>query len=505
MPNFNSCSRDSTPLLLSRVQPLQVEAGEEENYSKIKAFSNGTHWLGRKIFKYSGFSFCLEHFIKIFIRSVRPGKQDQSQTYRAEVTARVIFALPVTTFLIATLAFGILGFALQGIANKILIKCGHNFSFEKPRFITPPQNVKQLKICTLNAAMMPDFVAALNCVRPSSKRINELADQILEKDDDVICLQEMFAEETNYALVKKIKHQYPYILYNVAPNPTGLNSGLVIASKYPLKNPEFFRHGELGGACQYANKGVLAVTIDLGQDPNGNAKEAFIFTTHLNAEANENDPNENTPKGAYFRQKQLDQMESELVPNYVKEHSSTAKCVGIFRCGDYNISPREKAEVLKPSAEWDVLSPNIKRLREKNVDAELREHADGGRSMGTTFNVDSDFTSVVRPESGIVSDVSDINTGWDLNNIEDWTVIPERLDHILTQNPETAQAHVDRMQGVSDHLAVRAILDVETEVALDKYYQEIDQLNAHKEKRFQTNLSKLIRLPSLNRKDLSGG
>jgi hypothetical protein len=53
---------------------------------------------------------------------------------------------------------------------------------------------------------------------------------------------------------------YPWIVADCDPRSYRLNSGQVIASRYPLANPEFVRYTNRVGEDKMAGKGVLGCT-----------------------------------------------------------------------------------------------------------------------------------------------------------------------------------------------------------------------------------------------------
>lgn len=65
-------------------------------------------------------------------------------------------------------------------------------------------------------------------------------------DLDVICLQEVFNEDAWTILNEKLRSKYPYILFDAhrvrvsSLKFTMVNSGLYIASKYPIVQSKFY-------------------------------------------------------------------------------------------------------------------------------------------------------------------------------------------------------------------------------------------------------------------------
>jgi len=105
----------------------------------------------------------------------------------------------------------------------------------------------------------------------------------LKKNADVVCLQEVHDEESAYALFRKIKHIYPYFYINIGadvavvnPNHIALNSGLFVASKYLINNPQFERF-QVEGMQEGIHKGFFSGTLIVDNKP-----FCYLLSTHLN-------------------------------------------------------------------------------------------------------------------------------------------------------------------------------------------------------------------------------
>jgi len=59
-----------------------------------------------------------------------------------------------------------------------------------------------------------------------------------------------------------------------------LNSGLFVASRYPLEDPEFVRYHVCTNEDVLAGKGVLACTVVIGETEEGQKLKITLFTTH---------------------------------------------------------------------------------------------------------------------------------------------------------------------------------------------------------------------------------
>lgn len=116
-------------------------------------------------------------------------------------------------------------------------------------------------------------------VLPWSERIDRVIDKIVEQDADVNCLYETFDTKSAFYLSEKLKEKgYTHIYFDIGPQALGASSGIMVASKYAIENPEFtpFPDEALVGRAKYSAKGVFS--FDLSSNGSAFAK---VFATHL--------------------------------------------------------------------------------------------------------------------------------------------------------------------------------------------------------------------------------
>ncbi len=116
-------------------------------------------------------------------------------------------------------------------------------------------------------------------VVPWEERIDEIVRQIVEQNGDVNCLYETFDTKAAYYLTEKLKEKgYCHFYYNMGPQAIGVSSGIMIASKYGIKNPEFalFPKDTLVGRTKNASKGIFG--FDLVSEGKSFAR---IFANHF--------------------------------------------------------------------------------------------------------------------------------------------------------------------------------------------------------------------------------
>ena len=147
-------------------------------------------------------------------------------------------------------------------------------------------------------------------------------DEILRQNPDILCLQEVFDEQSASSLSEQLKKAYPYQLYDIGPKKIGLSSGLMVLSKHPIRNPVFYSHPVACGADRFANKGVVLMEVDISA-----SQTVVIANTHLNAGFLTGDP-----EAEEIRHTQLTYV-GDCIEEYKKEKAPQ----GLFIAGDYNM------------------------------------------------------------------------------------------------------------------------------------------------------------------------
>ena len=404
---------------------------ENSNYSNSVAASVG--WLGHKLTYLS--SLILEQGAKI-VSPLTPGFQGQCHSKWKEVCIRILRII-FCILLSWSLVLAIVGGGLRLLAS--LAKRDFTLTHNGNQLSVQNNNIEQIKIRTFNVAMMPEFICTSNKVRSTRKRIQEVANVLLKRDDDIICLQELFHSEAADNLIEQLQKKYPYMISNVDPRSFGLNSGLMIASKYPIVHVDFWRHINRGGMDAYTNKGALAVTIKPSI-----AQALVVVNAHLNGGAPSNALF--TEFGKSYREDQVKQIKRQ-VKVYVDQCSERNGMIpAVLFTGDYNIGPQAPKKAANrdwettPDPEWASIKYLMNPLISDND------------SRGTTFELGQDQA-----------------TGWDRSQLDRWKIKPEYVDHIglgkveecnprqLPRQPiELIDRSIDPMNGASDHLAVAA-------------------------------------------------
>lgn len=279
------------------------------------------------------------------VRKIEPLVHGQKETYNKELLNRIWLLFNTISLLLVNLIF----FPIELLGAGMRLTATHFFRktcvFIQPKIKAIAKEVLENKsnslgLCSFNIAAMPSFIADRNGLERMDTRAKKIAQQIKEMPDEIICIQEGF--ENFKDIAKELQRKFPdiNILYDVANNhPLRFGSGLVLISKHPITNFQFWEHPNVGGDEVLASKGVLIATIELP-----NKQHAIIVNTHLNGGA---------PKSEKFSRGGCDYRSDQL--RHVKERTAAymadfqAQYPGehpyLFFAGDFNIGPT------KPSGE----------------------------------------------------------------------------------------------------------------------------------------------------------
>ena len=103
----------------------------------------------------------------------------------------------------------------------------------------------------------------------SDLNIDIIDDFIENTDNDFICLQEVWTINKSIKLNSLLHKKYPYIIYDAGVNTfnknryIGFDSGLIIASRYPILNANFKQYSSCTGSCALTSKGLLTIKVFL--------------------------------------------------------------------------------------------------------------------------------------------------------------------------------------------------------------------------------------------------
>lgn len=244
------------------------------------------------------------------------GKFGQQDTLLKEILYRNILAESLwymfpQAIIIGELALGprYLSYALRGNSY-------HHIKGNLPT--RSPQN-RKFTLMNLNICFLPAELPLLfGGVKPSSERVEEIANFIKEKHPDVLCLYEAHEVDSTYSLYEALKDEFAHFYIDIGNDFLEFNSGLFVASKFAI-NDVNFKPFQYIGMQEQINKGYFEFTIE-----DQKKTLAKIYTTHLQPYRKNCDVN--------IRIKEL----QELVKDIRFEHDEVP-FYPIVLCGDFNI------------------------------------------------------------------------------------------------------------------------------------------------------------------------
>jgi len=135
----------------------------------------------------------------------------------------------------------------------------------------------EITIMTYNIKMLPRGATFLH--HHPVKRAKLIPAKLVDENPDVIVFQEAFDGKAIRTLKRKLKSAYPYIAGqdNRKLVTYKRSGGVLMFSKYPLKELESIRYSECKGIDCAGNKGAMLVEVE---DP---AMKFQLFGTHMQA------------------------------------------------------------------------------------------------------------------------------------------------------------------------------------------------------------------------------
>ncbi len=214
------------------------------------------------------------------------------------------------------------GIALRALAAYIQKRPFIYWRGESEGKVLPPSRSFTLlswNVCCVGAG----YSISDGGVVPWSDRIDRIVDQIVEKDADVNCLYETFDSKSAFYLAERLKENgYAHFYFNIGPKAVGVSSGIFVASKYNIQNPEFspFPQDTLVGRTKNAAKGVFSFDLE---------NFARVYSTHLQ---HSEEPEFPTLEEVEARRRQMEIIVGKV--NQVRD-----RCVVVT--GDLNLDDQE--------------------------------------------------------------------------------------------------------------------------------------------------------------------
>jgi endonuclease/exonuclease/phosphatase family metal-dependent hydrolase len=186
---------------------------------------------------------------------------------------KVALVFQMVVFSLATLVCLLPAFFLRGVGNSLF---GHAFLYApgatSEKFLD--ENQPLFSLLSWNVCCIPGF-SFQSGVMPYPLRIERIAQRIIQESCDVVCLYEVFDNIAAGQIRKALAASgYAHFYFNIGPKTLGLNSGLFVASKFAVQNPQFtpFKNSS------QIQRGVFSFDLMSAQ-----SRFARIFATHLHS------------------------------------------------------------------------------------------------------------------------------------------------------------------------------------------------------------------------------
>ena len=173
-----------------------------------------------------------------------------------------------------------------------------------------------LRILSYNIKFLPRIIRRSH--HYPLKRAPLIPQYIIEENPDIVVFQEAFDGAADRILRKKLKSHYPYIIGPINKKPGfKINGGVMICSKYPLKQLGVVQYSQCNDFDCWARKGAVLVEVTIGT-------HVFqIAATHMNGGGSV------ALKTSQYRE----------MGNLIKEYAKPG--IPQFCVGDYNTSNLE--------------------------------------------------------------------------------------------------------------------------------------------------------------------
>jgi endonuclease/exonuclease/phosphatase family metal-dependent hydrolase len=190
-----------------------------------------------------------------------------------------------------------------------------------------------LKILTWNIWLMPRWLSASpkNLARAAA-----IADELLARDYDIVCLEKVFDDGARTALTKTLGARYPhrYGPLNRSGSPLKINGGVWVLSRTPLTWVHEIQFRDSNLTEGFSRKGAMLLRGSWQGQP------FQLIATHLQGEEGPRD--EHQP----IRDKQMAQIARELIAGHADRSQP------LFVCGDFGTQRRDRIDPFAESASY---------------------------------------------------------------------------------------------------------------------------------------------------------
>lgn len=200
----------------------------------------------------------------------RVNKEETARTIAIRSVSAIGAALSATISVASAPITLLTGYLNQRSQTPLAYICPDLLAAEKPAFTSE----SPIHIFHMNMGMGPDYKNSIDGLTSAKSRAEQFIAWVdahkmhgLEKAlPEIMLLQEVFDKGAEKIICEKLKKNYPYIIYNVAPHFLNMGSGQMILSQYPLGSVSFevFNHMPFPDNIT-APRGILKSTIKTKQ------------------------------------------------------------------------------------------------------------------------------------------------------------------------------------------------------------------------------------------------
>ena len=275
-----------------------------------------------------------------------------------------------------------------------------------------------LKILTWNIQMLPSFAKSNGKI----KRAKAIVNQLNQRDYELIIFQELFHKHSRRIVTNGLSDLYPHHTQILNKKPLSLkaNGGVMIFSKYPIRQVHQIRFKDRTGFDRLARKGAVLAEVDV------KGKFVQVIGTHLQA---------------FGTQEILYSQYRQLARQLIEPHSKPG--VPQLICGDFNT-----LKSLPPKLPSDISQDFIDRLPRYFTMLEILQAKDGALEGEQQFTMDRPFNDLckTRKEYRLLLDYVLIRS----NSPNDYAI--KRQVQIIRQRWH--KEHED----LSDHFGLEAVM-----------------------------------------------
>ena len=269
---------------------------------------------------------CKAHQLYRSQQTLKPLYKNSSDIKIAQIRAAMLGGIGF--YGIVGMPLGIFGIACRKIASMLLER-----PFIHIRGNAPEKTLLDKKFSMLSwniCAVGGGYTISDGGVLPWPQRIDTIANEILKHDTDIVCLQETIDAGSWVALVERLRQRYAHFYVNMG-NGSLVHSGLFVASKAPVSNPEFtaFPLSMLYGRSKQSGKGFFSFDLEGASKP-----IASIVLSHLGHSEAPEFPEEGEVEAR--------RLQMEMIAQKVEQ---IAKDRAIVVTGDLNMDDLELSQI----------------------------------------------------------------------------------------------------------------------------------------------------------------